>query len=501
MRKLRIILLLLLGINLYANAQKLSFDEKYIKVGVLTNEWPKLWTNDPNLRNLGTLHVSNEGMPQHIETRLNKQNVGKHVLDILFQRDSEGLHMDRLYDQALQNTTIEEIEIAMQDASAETRDVLKREVARQILRNNYIVVFQNRVKTKKNGEPKLDKNGNPKTERLWMVFHIGIGDRIIDQAFLNWENPERYDLIQVPVKFVAVGKVPGNYYGEEELMFDIAKKVPAFAVRGSVYSRRPFLARTTVKQGVKKKDRFFVYRFVENKKGEIYSKKVSTARVTDVNDESTRLFTISGRYASTKRGDVAVLKDRHITSLSIAGQGSFGNDPRYGGRIQLEVLCGFSKAGIAQYFLTSIDYNRYQREPENVWWNEDEMVRPTLQNASLSIGYGAGFNFLGRFELMPYILVGYQASFMRHLSDGYVWNHDAEQWETIKPTKENEGKLGHSFITHGGARLSMNIWYPVQLIVGADYNLTLGIRDGFKPATRQHELNRLNVYAGLRFHF
>ena len=187
--------------------------------------------------------------------------------------------------------------------------------------------------------------------------------------------------------------------------------------------------------------------------------------------------------------------------MTIAGQGSFGDDPRYGGRIQLEVLCGFSKAGIAQYFLTNIDYNRYRREPENVWWNEDEMVRPTLQNASFSIGYGAGFNFLGRFELMPYILIGYQMSFMRHLNNGYVWNHDAEQWETIKPTKKNEWKLGNSFITHGGVKLSMNIWYPVQLIVGADYNLTLGIRDGFKPATRQHELNRLNAYAGLRFHF
>lgn len=502
MRKLRIILLLLLGINLYVNAQELSFDEKYIKVGVLTNEWPTLWRNDPNLRKLGTLPIYSNGTPQQIETRLNEQNVGKRVLDILFQRDSEGLHMDRLYNQALQNTTIEEIEVAIQDASAETKDVLKKDISRQILKNNYVVVFQTIVKTKKNGEPKTKKNGDPKTKKMWLVFHIDIDDEIIDQAFLNWKSPEKYDLIKVPVRFMAKGEVPSMFSYEGEMLFDIAKKVPAFAVRGPVYSRRPFLARTTSKQGVKKKDRFFIYRFVENKRGEIYSKKVSTARVTDVNDESTRLFTISGRYASAKRGDVAVLKDRHRLSLSVAGQGSFGNDPRYGGRIQLELLCGFSKTGIAQYFLTNIDYNRYKREPENVWWNEDGMVRPTLQNASFSIGYGIGFNFLGRFELMPYILTGYQMSFMRHLNDGYVWNHDTEQWETVRVSKKGDGsKLGRSFITHGGARLSMNIWYPVQLIIGADYNLTLGMRKGFEPATRQHELNRLNIYAGLRFHF
>lgn len=493
MRKLKIVLLFLLGINLYTNAQKLSFDEKYIKVGVLTNDWFGLWRNAPNLRLLGALHVSNSGTPQQIEDDLNRQNIGKYALDILFQRDNEGLHMDRLYNQALQNTTVEEIEVAIQDASAEAKDVLKKDISRQILKNNYIVLFQTVTEEK--------KNGKTKSKKYWLVFHIGIDDNIIEQSFLNWDNPNGYDQIKVPVRFVAKGRVPSKFSYEGELMFDIAKKVPAFAIRGSVYSRRPFLARTSSRQGVKKGDRFFVYRFVENRKGEIYSKKVSTARVTDVNSESTRLFTISGRYASTKRGDVAVLKDRHRLSLSIAGQGSFGNDPRYGGRIQLEVLSGFSKAGIARYILADIDYNRYRREPENVWWNEDGMVQPTLQNASFSLGYGIGFNFLGRFEIMPYILGGYQMSFMTGLDEGQVWNHDTEQWETIKPTKESEGKLGHSFITHGGARLSMNIWYPVQLIVGLDYNLTLGIRDGFKPATRQHELNRLNVYAGLRFHF
>lgn len=493
MKRQEFVLMFLLCISLHTYAQKLSFDEKYIKVGVLTNEWPKIWTNNPNLRNLGILNFYDIGTSKQIEARLNEQNVGKLVLNTLFQRDSEGLHMDRLYDQALQNTTIEEVEVAMQDASSEIRNTLKREISRQILKNNYVVIFQEVTK---------NKHGRTKKEKYWHVFHVDINDMIIDQTFLNWENPEKYDLIQVPIKFIATGKMPGNFYGEEELMFDIAKKIPAFAVRGPVYSRKPFLTRTTSNQGVKKKDRFFVYRFVENKKGDIYSKKVSTARVIDVNDESTRLFTISGRYASTKRGDIAVLKDRHITSFSIAGQGSFGKDPRYGGRIQLEVLCGFSKSGIAQYFLASIDYNRHQREPENVWWNEDGTVRPTLQNSSFSMGYGIGFNFLGRFELMPYILAGYQMSFMTQLNDGFIWNHDTEEWETIQISKKGDGsELGHSFVTHAGGRLSLNIWYPVQLIVGADYNLTLGIREGFKPATRQHKLNRLNVYTGLRFHF
>ena len=60
-----------------------------------------------------------------------------------------------------------------------------------------------------------------------------IDDRIIEQAYLNWRNPSLYDEIKVPVKMVAQGKVPLKAFDENELIYDIAKKVPAFAVRGA----------------------------------------------------------------------------------------------------------------------------------------------------------------------------------------------------------------------------------------------------------------------------
>lgn len=493
MKKLQLILLILIGASIYANAQKLSFDAKYITVGVTSNEWPDQLYNNPNLRHLGKLPFSYINKDKvdagEIVKHLNDENIGRTVLDRLFQRDSQGLYVNELYNQALQNTIIEELEVALHDASAEKKDVLKKEISRQLLKNNYIVIFQTVNK---------ERRGKIKTKKYWQVFHVNIDDKIIEQAFLNWQNPAVYDQIKVPVTFIAEGKV------RDELIFDIAKKVPAFAIRGSVFNRTPFLARTIAQQGVKKKDRFYVYRLKENKDGRIHAKKVCTARVTEVTNEATRLFTISGRYASTKKGDIAVQRDRHKSSVSIMGQYSAGNDARYGGRLQYEYLLNFSRKGITRYFLADAGYNAYKKEMENIWWdlNAEKQIQPRLNNAEFMLGYGIGINFLGRMELMPYLLAGYQFSFFSGSGNAPTyWNHDLEKWDSLTDDKSGTAiKSGHAVIGYAGVKLNVNLWYPVQLTVGVDYNVTNSFSKKFKPVLQQHTQNRLNVYAGLRFH-
>ena len=125
MKRLYIVLQCLLFVGICSYAQHLSFDSKYVKVGVMSSEWPSCFVNNPNLRNLGTLQGNS----------FDQNHIGKQVLDLLFQRDASGLHMDKLYDEALQNTTVEELEVALKDASAEAKDVLKRQVAHQLLKN------------------------------------------------------------------------------------------------------------------------------------------------------------------------------------------------------------------------------------------------------------------------------------------------------------------------------------------------------------------------------
>lgn len=484
MKRIYLVFQFLLLMGTISYAQKPSFDSKYIKVGVMSNEWPSCMANNPNLRNLGTLQGAT----------IDQNRIGKQVLDILFQRDGNGLHMDRLYEDALQNTTVEELEVALRDASAESKNVLKREIAHQLLKNNYIVIFRTEIKGEK-------KDGTPKIKKYWSVYHVEIDDRIIQQAYLNWQNQRVYDQIQVPIKLVAQGKVPKNSFDNNELVYDIAKKVPAFAVRGPVTSRFPFTARMGQDMDVKKVSRVSVYRFVEDKTGNYYSKEICKARTTDVATDVTRMFMISGSFPSTKKGDVAVLKDRHRSSISLMGQGSFGNDARIGGRLQYEYLLDFSKHGVAQYLIGAIGYNRHDKEPDGIWWDGSMTIQPILNNANISLGYGIGFNFLGRMELMPYIMGGYQYTFITGGNNPmYYWNNQQGMWSNLYGINDNAGLSHSGFVGHAGARLSVNIWYPLQLSIGADYNLSTK-SSKLNPFLDRHTLNRLNLYAGFRLHF
>ena len=483
--KKHLFILLALFLSICANAQKLSFDAKYIKVGVVSNKTLSPITDNANIRNLGYVnyrYVSNKKIDGNvIADKLNQDKVGKTVLNRLLKRDSHGrLDMTSLYEEALKNTTLQETEVAMQDFSAEAKDVLKKEISYQLLKNNYIIIIQE-IPKKKHPE---------KSKYYWQAFHVDIDDRIIQQVFLNWENPSIYDEIEVPVSFVGEGR-----YYTNSFLFDLGKKVPAFAIRGSVFSRHPFLAYTTAQQGVKKGDRFFIYRFKENRKGEIYSKKVCTARATDVTDEHTRLYTISGKYASKKRGDIAVQKDRHKTSLSLMGQYSAGNDSRIGGRILFDYLTHFSKRGIAQYVLIGLDYNRYKKEPEGVWWNENgEFAQPALNDINASLGYGFGFNLLGRIEIMPYALIGYQHTFLTNRESLIYWDRNSDDWATLNFDGYN------AFVGHAGIRLSINIWYPLQLMIATDYNYATKDKE-YNQIIERHDMNRVNFYAGFRLHF
>ena len=143
-----------------------------------------------------------------------------------------------------------------------------------------------------------------------------------------------------------------------------------------------------------------------------------------------------------KRGVMSLFKkDRHNTSLSFMGQYSAGNDSRIGGRLLFDYMTHFSKRGIAQYVLVGLDYNRYKKEPEGVWWNENgQVAQPALNDVNFSLGYGLGFNLLGRMEIMPYAMAGYQRTFLTGRESLIYWDSNSDDWATLDFTDSKTGK-------------------------------------------------------------
>ena len=111
------------------------------------------------------------------------------------------------------------------------------------------------------------------------------------------------------------------------------------------------------------------------------------------------------------------------------------------------------------------------------------------------MGYGIGWHFLGRLELMPYALVGAQLAGLTKSNMQY-WDFKEEDWANFPGGMAG---LTPFFTGHAGLRLNVNLWYPVQLTVGADYNCNIPLDKKKEVSYKNHELNRLNFYAGLRF--
>lgn len=455
-------------------ADNVVFDSKYLKVGVFSNDWDNQLGNNPNIQNLGIT--------------ANPDLCGKMALDYLLCRDSAGLHMEKLWRMALNSTMLEEEEIAEVDASAEKKEVLKRDISRQLLKNNYVVIL------KKEWKRHMFLNIKNDFKYIWEVYHIEITDEIIDQVFNSWSDVNNYDNIKVKVKSIAKGKCK-----PEELIFSIAKKVPAFAVRGTIAASHPTEARINKQQGIRKMDVVYIYGVYENSKGEVISRRKGVTRVTLPGDTTSQLFSVAGLTPSQRNGDVAVLHGRQRSSIMLLGQASLGSDPRYGGRLLYDFMMGFSKHGIAQYLLIGGNYNTFKKEPAGYWWlnneNTYQNVTPRLSSFDITAGYGIGFNFLNFIEFRPYLLLGWQTKMISKSGTIYYWDSKADD-EKGDWAYETWGNFDYlQFNGYVGAQLNLTVAYPFQVVVGADYNFESKKRLKIYEC---HTLNRLNLYTGFR---
>lgn len=467
----------MLAIYTTCEAKESELDSKYVRVGYVSNASIDN-SNNSYVYNIGEI----EGLRFSTDAQLNAQGIGKKVLNLLLQRDSSGLHIDKLYRLALTNVALAEDERAALDASADKRDVLKKLIVRQILSNNYIILAESNPNN-------LVYNVN------WRLFHVDINNRIVDQVFMNWYDMSGYDQIDVPVSLVAEGKAKSN----DEILNAIMNKTNVIAPHSAILNRHPFTVGFGAEQGARLLDRVEVYRLKEDKGGYVKVKRICNTRITEVTLNTSRLFSINGGYASQTKGDIAILrKNRKLNNLSIVAQGSFGSDYRFGGRIFYERLLKLSKHGVSQYVLGSIEYNRYCREPEGIWypyWGANESVRPTLSNFGVNFGYSFGFmGLLGKIEIAPYALAGFKV----HLFDRKVHHYD---WTGLVG---DEPQPTFGLDVCGGIKANINVWNPMQLTMGVDYNFNLnsvGEQDVTTIYLEHHKINRLNVYAGLRFNF
>lgn len=431
--------------------------------------------------------------PKELEKFLNDNNYGKAMLDYLFLYHDGKLSDEGLKQLAMHNILLADREKA-QVGLIGAENILKEDYL-PILKNCFVFV----TVPKKKGGSKMNR---------WMVFKAQIDEETLNEVYNCWNDSARYNQIKVPMKFVESGKCKFEFAESNvnaKTRRRISRKVPELAIRGQVINRSPFMTNIGTNNGLSNSTNVAIYRAKE-KHGKMYSTRVSTTKVCALTDSTACLYTFAGGQASYKKGDVAVYEPCRNTSLAVTGNYM---DHSYGINLTFDRRLKLSKSGMSQYFMMMAGVGGYEKMNKRLYATNNGAVvySPTLFD--LGLGYGVGFEIAHSLELQPYIMgqaeCAYFKNKMKSVNDEKTGNLDDDN------RKYDKDATSFSVRMPVGLRLNVNIVYPLQLVLGAEYIVNFKISKDDKETINDpqkfffdptgYKRDGLNLYGGLRFNF
>ena len=421
---------------------------------------------------------------------MNRQRIGHQVLEVLFPyvRDENGnaikLSEKEMNKRAMANAQYIDVEKA-QIGALDVNSILRDDWT-PLLENNYIYLESHWFKDFAN----------------FIIFQVDITDDVIKQVYDNWNNPVGFEAINPEVRFVYQGAE--KYKNPQKFQRKLSENVPAFAIRGQLTGRNPATARMGKKDGLSKGDMVTIYRQALTEDGEMVSNRISRARVNYVDRENCQMTFIAGTRGSYKAGDMVVLTPDKKQGIGIYGNYSLGRF--FGASITWDRITNVTKAGFSGRMLiqTKVDYADYDTQIYKPEYNPPIIL-------DFGMGYGLAWTALGRFEFMPFFMIGYEMIILTGNKAGQ--------------NKEGNGIFADAFRGACGLKFDLNIAYPVKLSFGAEYGYVtdFGLSDkldktngvagwndsykvfeeAFKNNGTKHSLKRngFNFFAGLRFVF
>lgn len=509
MKYLIAILLLCIMTTPLSAKKKVFYDSKSNIVGI-TGDY-QLLKNADKFYSLGiTPNCPKNMSPKDLCEYWNQMNFGKKVLDALLDYNGTSLSEEKLKDLALKNVLKADDERAAIGVIGK-ENILKEDYL-PILENQYIFI----------NECIKERPGLGDKAR-WSAYKVNINKDILEQVYNSWNDMEKYNQIKVTISYIASGEAKNDIYtikstdGQiqstvQELKIktlrEIATEVPAFAIRGQVISRHPFQMNIGYVNGIDDRDKVVIYRTKE-KNGELYSSRVSTTRACNVMDSIANLYTFAGGQASYKRGDIAIYQPSQNASWTISanymdhsGNLNFTYDHRF----------KLSPAGISQYFIMMFGVGGYEKSEKRLYSTDNGALVYSPLIINLGFGYGIGYEFAHCLEIEPYVLAQWETMFF--ISKKASPNGPTKSQAGPRDTSYARGATSNSARFPLGARLNINIMYPIQLVVGAEYIFNIKIPVAKNTERRIHnnpekfffeptgyKRDGLNLYAGLRFNF
>ena len=459
-----ILMALLSALNIFNVSARKFYDSKSMIIGISGNLTEleeggfsnKYFRNDIQLP-AEALSTGKKYNKQKLLKAFERERTGKKILDMLFQYDGHSLSESLLKDRAFQNVQLMDEERAQ--IGVIDKETILREDYLPILESNYIFLTRTVNIGKSIGQLLVeDPEKDDRYRTYWIVFKVDITKDILEQVFNCWNDMNKYDQINVPIKYVASGCFKKTTAKTEEvrnlLARSVSQKVEAFAIRGQITDNHPLTVNIGGFNGVQQGDRMKIYRQKVNSKNEFSSVTIANTRAGYVSVNSTRLFALSGQSSSYKKGDIAVIRlDRGIGHSLTYNLLSMEYETKYHGvSYTFDKRFAFNKHGISSYALGSIGLIMDKSEDIDIEFDHGIEYDDTPSILNVGFGLGFGKTFFSRVEIMPYAMVHYL----------YALGEEDDYEDFTEAVR-----------IPIGVKANVNILYPLQLTLGAEYNFMI----------------------------
>lgn len=448
---------------------------------------------------------------------LNAENIGLEIISYLFNRNPQTGHFSlrRLYQRGEYNASDENIRLSR--ATKRGEDEIK-EAGFALIDRSYILVYDYANIRYEYRQGKDDGDYYWYATPAAYMFKIEWNETLQNQLFDNWidENTSSFEIgkrkkafsrLQIPVKFImrtvdndfsiCTGieaqqrKIEGGgkrissdedlketaftnliYKAADALGEKIESKHTDFHIRNSLYALHPLRAKIGKKENVRVNDRYFVYEYQMKDGNTLKRRRRGVIRATSHIAENRTIAT--GQTPATEFYQIAggrlaegmAIEEKHSLYFNLDVGYRYGN--LEGGYIGLSTNLYAARAA-----------------------NHNAMAGVTIGDKTVTVTLDYGFGWRSNnFALYPYVGAGL---------DCFL----SEKEDTSRPAESSTAEGNRAWLAQGGVRFDLNLYYPVQLFGGVEYNYLFEKGDAYreKMQLKDRDPAGVNVYGGLRICF
>ena len=399
-----------------------------------------------------------------ITSLLDREEVGKEIVSFWYRRNGQGEMSDELIlkrgmyslrDQEILNSKVTKVGIsALGEKGYDLVD------GSYVLVLDYYDVYENH----KDEIYRINVDA--------FIYKLNYTEELVEQVYDAWiyedDTPQvraqknaLFESITFPLEYVTTVEAQGTSNSSiadaaisayDNAFYRSEKAVDQWRVTSSIISTRPIKAKIGTKEGLKNGQRLQVYKIVEERDGDLDSRKVGYVRAADVVNNShvatgqmgaSSFYQISG--GNVEEG--MILKQKNDLKLGVTVAGAIGGYAPF--ELGLEYLEHINAKGTSRYLMLNLGVDAYS----------SESFYDAVAYVNLGLGAGIAFRPIRPIEIMPLVQLGMEVLSVSSVS---IQNNDSMDWAT--------------WFAKAGARISWQVIYPVQIFAQA--NAAVKFADG-----------------------